>query len=93
VKGYCENDGNGKIVLRPERGKQADSTDEHCGPPPEAYAACENKTSGSQSQFVNPRGDTVIGICEKEGDKLVLRPDRPAKPDVRGKANVKRSGS
>ncbi len=46
------------------------------GPPPEAYTACAGKTAGAVSQFVNPRGETVSGTCELEGDKLVLRPYR-----------------
>ncbi len=46
------------------------------GPPPEAYAACEGKSAGDSAQFVSPRGETVTGTCELEGDRLVLRPDR-----------------
>ena len=49
----------------------------HQGPPPEAYSACEGKESGDQAEFTNPRGDTVTGTCEQEGDRLVLRPDHP----------------
>ena len=52
------------------------------GPPPEAYTACEGKSSGDAAEFVSPRGDTVTGTCEKQGDRLVLRPDNP--PDRRG---------
>lgn len=47
------------------------------GPPPEAYTACEGKNAGDAAQFVSPRGETVKGTCEQEGDRLVLRPDRP----------------
>ena len=47
------------------------------GPPPEAYAACEGKSAGDKAEFVSPRGDTVTGTCEQEGDRLVLRPDHP----------------
>ena len=47
------------------------------GPPPEAYTACEGKSSGDRAEFTSPRGDTVSGTCEKNGDRLVLRPDRP----------------
>jgi hypothetical protein len=46
------------------------------GPPPEAYAACEGKKAGDAAHFVDPRGETVKGTCEQEGDRLVLRPDR-----------------
>jgi hypothetical protein len=47
------------------------------GPPPEAYTACQGKSAGDTAQFVSPRGDTVTGTCEQEGDRLVLRPDSP----------------
>ncbi len=47
----------------------------HQGPPPEAYTVCENKSVGESAQFVNPRGDTITGICKKKGVQLVLRPD------------------
>ncbi len=49
----------------------------HHGPPPEAYTACEGKNAGDTAEFVSPHGDTVTGTCEQEGDRLVLRPDRP----------------
>ena len=49
----------------------------HQGPPPEAYTACECKEAGDTAQFENPQGDIVTGTCEKEGDRLVLRPDHP----------------
>ncbi len=55
----------------------------HQGPPPEAYTACEDKSEGDAAEFVSPHGDTVTGICEKEGDRMVLRPDNP--PDGRGR--------
>ena len=51
----------------------------HPGPPPEAYAACEGKSAGDLAGFVDPRGETVSGTCEPEGDRLVLRPDRSQK--------------
>lgn len=76
LTGSCEHDDDGKLVLRPDRGKQDGSAGEHRGPPPEAYAACQNKSVGSRGQFISPRGDTIAGSCEKEGEKLVLRPDR-----------------
>ncbi len=47
------------------------------GPPPEAYTACEGKSAGDKAEFVSPRGDTVTGTCEEEGQRLVLRPDNP----------------
>ncbi len=49
----------------------------HHGPPPEAYTACEGKSAGDTAEFVSPHGDTVTGICEQDGDRLVLRPDHP----------------
>ena len=49
----------------------------HQGPPPEAYTACEDKNAGDTAEFVSPRGDTITGTCEEEGDRLVLRPDCP----------------
>ncbi len=55
------------------------------GPPPEAYTACEGKSEGDTAEFESPRGDTVTGTCEMEGDRLVLRPDNP--PDHRGGNN------
>jgi len=53
----------------------------HQGPPPEAYTACEGKSEGDTAEFESPRGDTVTGTCEMEGERLVLRPDNP--PDHR----------
>ena len=55
----------------------------HQGPPPEAYTACEGKSDGDTAEFVSPRGDTVTGTCEMDGDRLVLRPDNP-RPGGRG---------
>ena len=53
------------------------------GPPPEAYTACEGKSEGDAAEFEGPRGETVTGTCELDGDSLVLRPDNP--PDHRGR--------
>ena len=54
-----------------------------CGPPPEAYKSCEGKSVGSRSEFADPRGDTVAGVCLNDGSgKVVLRPDHP--PSDRG---------
>lgn len=49
----------------------------HHGPPPEAYTVCEGKSVGDTAEFESPRGDTVTGTCEEDGDRLVLRPDNP----------------
>jgi hypothetical protein len=53
------------------------------GPPPEAYTACEGKSEGDTASFESPRGDTITGTCaqEKNGDRLVLRPDNPPDRD------------
>jgi len=53
----------------------------HHSPPPEAYTACKEKSEGDTAEFVSPRGDTVNGTCEQEGDRLVLRPDNPPHDD------------
>jgi two-component system, OmpR family, heavy metal sensor histidine kinase CusS len=53
-----------------------DSRRDRRGPPPEAYKACEGKSAGSVSQFIDPRGETLKGTCEQENGRLVLRPDR-----------------
>lgn len=53
-----------------------DNRDGRRGPPPEAYQACAGKSAGSTSQFIDSRGETITGACEKEENgKLVLRPD------------------
>lgn len=75
LKGTCENDGQGKLVLRPDRGEN-NVVQQHHTPPPEAYAACTGKKIGDQSKFVSPRGETIIGTCADENAKLVLRPDQ-----------------
>jgi hypothetical protein len=74
VSGTCEQEGN-RMVLRPDRSK-GKSSDRQGGPPPEAYKACLGKTAGAFASFVDPRGETLTGSCEQEGDRLVLRPDR-----------------
>ena len=57
------------------------------GPPPEAYEACEGKSVGDEAEFVNPRGETVTGTCEEEGNQLVLRPD-----NFKGRFGKRRQG-
>jgi hypothetical protein len=73
VTGICEQEGD-RLVLRPGH-PQARSRGRHHGPPPEAYRACEGKNAGDSAEFVGPRGNTVMGTCEQEGDRLVLRPN------------------
>ena len=61
------------------------------GPPPqEAYDACEGKCEGDTASFESPRGDTVTGTCvtDRDGEKLVLRPDNhPEKRGAGGRDN------
>jgi hypothetical protein len=73
ITGTCEQEGD-QLVLRPDRSKGY-SGGKRQGPPPEAYKACESKSAGSAAQFVNPRGETVKGICAEDNGKMVLRPD------------------
>jgi hypothetical protein len=61
--------GNGALAQENERG--------HHRPPPEAYTACEGKSVGDTAEIETPHGDMVTGTCEKDGDRLVLRPDTP----------------
>jgi len=64
----------------------------HQDPPPEAFTACEGKSAGDTAEFVSPRGDTVCGTCEQDGDRLVLRPDNP-KPRSGGKTGESQRGN
>lgn len=57
----------------------------HQGPPPEAYTTCEGKSEGDTAEFESPHGDTVTGICEQQGDRLVLRPDNPPRGSSGGR--------
>ena len=72
VAGVCQNDGSGKIVLRPDHPPGV-----RHGPPPEAYQACAGKTAGNAAQFAGPKGEIIQGTCEAEGERLVLRPYHP----------------
>ena len=74
ITGICEQEGN-QLVLRPNRNK-GQSGGKRQGPPLEAYAACKAKKAGDTALFVNPKGETITGTCEQEGNQLVLRPDR-----------------
>ena len=73
VTGTCTQDGS-QLVLRPDNSK-GQANGKRQGPPPEAYKACEGKSVGATAQFVNPRGETLIGTCAQEGTRLVLRPN------------------
>ncbi len=72
VAGTCEMR-EGTLVLRPDYPKGG--KEGRHGPPPEAYKVCEGKTSGAVSQFTDPHGEVLKGICEEENGKMVLRPD------------------
>lgn len=76
VQGACESGGGGKMVLRPDH-PPGGAAGKHRQPPPEAYQACVGKKAGDRAQFPSPKGDTITGTCQGEGDKLVLRPDKP----------------
>lgn len=55
---------------------QGSSRGERRGPPPEAFTACEAKSSGVSCQVKTPHGDTVPGICESpQGNILVCVPE------------------
>ena len=75
VTGICEQRGD-QLILLSDNFKGCSGGRRH-GPPPEAYEACEDKSVGDEAEFVNPRGETVTGTCEEEGEQLVLRPDNP----------------
>ena len=73
VTGTCEEEGS-KLVLRPNN-RKGQAGGKRQGPPVEAYKACEGKSVGATSQFVSPRGETLIGTCAQEGNQMVLRPN------------------
>lgn len=75
MAGYAHDKGYGQL---------RDSQD---GPPPEAFKACEGKSAGSPAQLVGPLGETVSGICEERGGKLVLRPN-----STKSRPGAKRNG-
>ena len=58
-----------------EVSKERAERDGRRAPPPEAYRACAGKKEGMTAQFVDPRGETIKGTCEKENGRLVLRPE------------------
>ena len=83
VEGICEEQGN-RLILKPTNfvkkqgmDRSSRSMDRPNGAPAEAFTACEGKSAGDTASFESPRGDTVEGICEKQGNRLVLRPNNP----------------
>jgi hypothetical protein len=79
LMGICASNAFGSDVSSQENGGRRH------GPPPEAYTACEGKNAGDAAQFVSPRGEKVVGTCVQEGERLVLRPDRPKGNDQDGR--------
>ena len=59
----------------------------HAGrePPPEAYAACADKTAGASVTITLRNGRSVPAVCEQHGDRLAARPlQRPGPPAADG---------
>jgi len=84
VAGSCESTPEG-MVLRPDRstrGMNGSGQNQGGGrskghqPPPEAYAACKEKNRGQESQMIAPSGKVMKGVCDSDGEQLVLRPYR-----------------
>ena len=73
ITATCRQEGN-QLVLRPTHPKGQSGAKKH-DPPPEAYQACKGKSAGSVAQFVNPRGETVKGMCAEDNGIMVIRPD------------------
>ncbi|WP_339136025.1 MAG: hypothetical protein WGN25_19500 [Candidatus Electrothrix sp. GW3-4] len=46
--------------------------------PEAAYTACEGKKAGDEAQLTTSQGRTISGTCQQDGDRLFLRPQRPA---------------
>ena len=77
ITGTCEESRDGSLVLRP------DNAPDRRGPPPEAFTACEDMSTGDSSAFSGRNGESITGTCEEGRDgSLVLRPDNA--PDRRG---------
>ena len=47
------------------------------GPPPEAIAACEGKSSGDSVEFTGRRGDTIEATCQEDEGQLAAVPNNP----------------
>ncbi|MCI5146645.1 MAG: hypothetical protein D3923_14245 [Candidatus Electrothrix sp. AR3] len=93
VSGTGEQDGD-QLVLRPDqdsrgnhgRSKNSGKRSGQQGPPPEAFTACEGKEVGDTAELTSPRGDTISGTCEQDGDQLVLRPSNPPRSGKRSRS-------
>ena len=44
------------------------------GPPPEAVAACQGKTAGTQVTFSGRNGESFTGVCQLINGVLAARP-------------------
>jgi hypothetical protein len=49
-------------------------------PPPEAIAACKDKSEGTAVQFTTSRGDTIKGVCRQFDGVLAAMPERGGPP-------------
>ncbi len=49
------------------------------GPPPEAIAACEGKSSGDSVEFTGRRGDSIEATCQEVEGQLAAVPNNPPK--------------
>ena len=45
------------------------------GPPPEAFAACKEKSEGDAVTITTPRGDTIKATCRKVDGQLAAVPE------------------
>lgn len=61
-------------------------------PPPEAIAACKEKSEGDAVQFTTPRGDMLKGICRKFEGVLAAMPEHGAPPSKGNKPDESNSG-
>ena len=44
-------------------------------PPPQAIAACQDKSEGASVAMSTPRGDSVQAVCQRVGGRLVAVPE------------------
>jgi len=47
------------------------------GPPPEAIAACKDKSVGDSVTFTGRRGETLEATCQEKDGKLAAVPNNP----------------
>lgn len=45
------------------------------GPPPEAIAACKEKSEGAAVEITTPRGDTIKSTCKQINGQLIAVPE------------------